>query len=263
MGKTCKIHGSLTRDQCYVHKHKAFGSRSARIDLECKKCVKDRMASIPYVEKRNDAKRSRYINNVAFKEKRLIEEKTRYENDRERIILRNRRIRFRLKVEIFNRYSDGSPKCARCGTDELRFLCLDHVKEDGKEHRKQVGDNVYRWVKRNDFPQGFQVLCHNCNLRKHLESKEQGKSKDAERLRNLKHEVFKQYCSGVPKCEQCNEDDMRVLSIDHIEGGGCKHRKEIGGNLLRWLKKNSHPKGFRVLCMNHNLGAVCMNEIPT
>lgn len=55
------------------------------------------------------------------------------------------------------------------------------------------------------------------------------------------------------KCQCCNEDRYEFLSIDHIKGGGNKHRKEIGGKLVRWLRKNNYPKDFRVLCYNCNL----------
>lgn len=53
-------------------------------------------------------------------------------------------------------------------------------------------------------------------------------------------------------CACCKEGRYEFLAIDHINGGGNKHRKEIGGKLVRWLKKNNYPEGFRVLCHNCN-----------
>jgi hypothetical protein len=45
--------------------------------------------------------------------------------------------------------------------------------------------------------------------------------------------------------------DIRALSIDHINGGGNKHLKEIGqGKLYSWLKKHNYPPGYQVLCMS-------------
>ena len=56
--------------------------------------------------------------------------------------------------------------CACCGESEPHFLELDHVQGDGREHREEIGHSaralVY-YLLRNDFPDGFQVLCSNCN----------------------------------------------------------------------------------------------------
>lgn len=53
-------------------------------------------------------------------------------------------------------------------------------------------------------------------------------------------------------CACCGEGKYEFLAIDHINGGGNKHRKIIGHNFVRWLKKNNYPEGFRVLCHNCN-----------
>jgi len=68
----------------------------------------------------------------------------------------------------------------------------------------------------------------------------------------LKMEVLSHYSSTL-ECACCGERHIEFLSMDHIGGGGAKHRKEIGlGKLYHWLKKNNYPAGFRVLCMNCN-----------
>lgn len=67
---------------------------------------------------------------------------------------------------------------------------------------------------------------------------------------DLKIRVLQAY--GL-ECECCGENRIEFLSIDHIHGGGEKHRKEIGsGGLYRWLEREGFPKGFRVLCHNCN-----------
>ena len=65
-----------------------------------------------------------------------------------------------------------------------------------------------------------------------------------------KIEVLSYYSSGANVCAHCGFDDIRALSIDHIDGGGTKHRKEIKGDMYDWLKRNNYPKGYQVLCMN-------------
>lgn len=55
--------------------------------------------------------------------------------------------------------------CACCGESSLEFLCIDHISGGGNRHRKQVGcgRNFYSWLKKNNYPEGFRTLCHNCN----------------------------------------------------------------------------------------------------
>lgn len=56
-------------------------------------------------------------------------------------------------------------RCACCGEDRFEFLAIDHVEGGGTQHRKEVGSGTrfYYWLKREGFPAGFRVLCHNCN----------------------------------------------------------------------------------------------------
>jgi hypothetical protein len=69
-----------------------------------------------------------------------------------------------------------------------------------------------------------------------------------------KLEVLKHYSNQeVPSCEICGFSDIRALSLDHINGGGNKHREEIrkgGTSFYDWVIKNNYPSGLRVLCMN-------------
>jgi len=72
--------------------------------------------------------------------------------------------------------------------------------------------------------------------------------------RAIKMDVMDHY-GGV--CQCCGESELAFLTIDHIHGGGSKHRREIGSvggrTFYRWLQKNNYPAGFQTLCMNCNL----------
>ncbi len=52
------------------------------------------------------------------------------------------------------------------------------------------------------------------------------------------------------QCVRCGFPDIRALSIDHIDGGGSQHRREIRRHFYRWLIANNFPPGFQTLCMN-------------
>lgn len=78
-----------------------------------------------------------------------------------------------LRLEVFGHY--GGAICACCGCIGILFLSLDHVDNNGAEHRRAsreqkisiTGIHFYARLKKQGFPPGFQVLCMNCNIGKH------------------------------------------------------------------------------------------------
>lgn len=55
------------------------------------------------------------------------------------------------------------------------------------------------------------------------------------------------------KCVCCGESELQFLTIDHMYGGGSKHRRQIKGkSIYRWLRQNNYPRGFRTFCYNCN-----------
>lgn len=70
-----------------------------------------------------------------------------------------------VKDRVFAAY--GGYRCACCGETRKEFLQIDHINNDGYEHRKKIGKSkLYSWLNRHKFPAGFQVLCANCNFAK-------------------------------------------------------------------------------------------------
>lgn len=60
-------------------------------------------------------------------------------------------------------------KCVCCGESDWHFLTLDHINNDGAEHRKKIGQSrLYIWAEQNNYPSTLQVLCFNCNMAKGL-----------------------------------------------------------------------------------------------
>ncbi len=78
----------------------------------------------------------------------------------------NRERAQQIKMEVLHAYG---LVCVCCRLDHTEFLCIDHIDGGGDEHRRAVGggsSKIYRWLKKNNYPPGFQVLCANCNLGK-------------------------------------------------------------------------------------------------
>ena len=73
------------------------------------------------------------------------------------------------KLLVTTQYSDGNTpvcNCPSCKEERIEFLCIDHVNGGGTKHRKELGmggSTFYTWLIKNNFPDGYQVLCHNCN----------------------------------------------------------------------------------------------------
>ena len=80
-------------------------------------------------------------------------------------------------------YSNGTMRCSnpKCKDSNIKRLQLDHVNDDGEEHRKQLrkkfswvydktgaGNAFYEHLIRSHFPKDIhlQVLCEKCNLSK-------------------------------------------------------------------------------------------------
>jgi hypothetical protein len=86
-----------------------------------------------------------------------------------------RRARYReCQLKVFKAYSKSEvPHCAKCNFNDVRALTIDHMNDDGADHREAIRKELgrvskigaeaqYYWLVDNNFPQGFQVLCHNC-----------------------------------------------------------------------------------------------------
>ncbi len=73
-----------------------------------------------------------------------------------------------IKYTVMSYYSKGEPHCNCCGERCIYFLTMDHINNDGAEHRRKIpaARHTVKWLKANKFPEGFQVLCYNCNLGK-------------------------------------------------------------------------------------------------
>ena len=71
--------------------------------------------------------------------------------------------RAQLRLETLIHYSNGLMKCSCCGESQERFLTLDHINNDGWKDKRKYGRSVMDMVKKQSYPEGYQILCYNCN----------------------------------------------------------------------------------------------------
>lgn len=73
----------------------------------------------------------------------------------------------KIKKQVIEHYGGF---CICCKESNLVFLAIDHLNGGGSKERAKVGHGTqfYRWLIKNNYPEGYQVLCHNCNFAKRM-----------------------------------------------------------------------------------------------
>lgn len=145
--------------------------------------------------------------------------------------------------------------------EEAHEVYLEFIKEHNEESRLKEGMGF------NECRQLWASKNKERSLAIKKKYRDNNKDKMAtyaqERGKQLKQDIVDAYGG---KCECCGEDNIKFLTIDHINNDGKAHRQEINGNTYFWLKKNNYPKdNFRLLCYNCNIGrakngGICPHE---
>lgn len=97
-------------------------------------------------------------------------------------------------------------------------------------------------------------VCRHCGKQSDGQSKcEQCREVARQYQQRLKSRVIEAYGG---KCSCCGESNVAFLTIDHTNGAGCKHRRDIGtSRIYNWLESRNYPPNeFQVLCFNCNCG---------
>jgi len=294
--RKCKKHGVLPIEFFYEFNQKTRHGKSGKV-FRCKECIKkkrtDQYEADPKASKdatgiwkARNRERSREITTAS------------YHKNKDKYLPRYREKRLERRLLVLRHYAGGEPQCSLCLEQNHEFLVLDHIEGGGTAHRKELGssrkgEKFYKWVISQNYPPGLRVLCHNCNLKEHFRYNREGFSvkvwddsnsyktriidgKEYPVNRQLSAEASKKYkvaikleclihySSIIPSCACCHLEDVETLSIDHIDGGGRKHREETGfGNqFYQWLRKNDFPEGYRVLCLNCNFSYGAYKRCP-
>jgi hypothetical protein len=117
-------------------------------------------------------------------------------------------------------------------------------KEEINRKRREYNSSIER---KQITKEQFKVWRSN-NLERAKQITGEAKKKYEKRCKDLVFEYYGKICS----C--CGESNSKFLTIDHVNGGGRKHRSEIKSKIQIWLVKNNFPDGFETLCYNCNCG---------
>lgn len=208
--------------------------------------------------------------------------------ERQRVACResNKKVRLRLIALL-------GGKCVECGHSDPRSLHIDHVRGNGAEERRMRGRSYYLRMIDNVASGDYALLCacHN-DIKSRVMGEAVGCSKGpppcelavltdpkkiARRAANMRHKervaanpellekrkerrrrawaVLRQQVidalGGV--CVQCGWSDPRALHVDHVHGGGTKHRKSMAHkDLYKHYIESAGSGDYALLCSNHN-----------
>ena len=139
---------SLPRDA--VH----FGAMAAAFDKlksRCRTCTKE--AKKEHYSRTRPQQRERQLRYQQENRERLYAYNAKWQRERNAA----------LRAELLEAYGK---KCNCCGERERIFLDLDHINNDGAEHRRELGNGtqVMLALKAQGWPKDrYQLLCCNCN----------------------------------------------------------------------------------------------------
>jgi hypothetical protein len=160
-----------------------------------------------------------------------------------------RRIAFALKSAVFAAY--GGARCACCGEDTFEFLSIDHINGGGTRHLKEISGGLYYWLREHGYPQGFQVLCFNCNFGK---ARNKGVCPHTGVIFEARGTAAKAAAVAAYGgcCALCGERQLVFLELHHPNQDGRDDRRRFGAGtqFYKSLQQRRWPPGYEVLCSN-------------
>lgn len=143
--KTCKT--------CKIEKPTSdFYLARGKPRAHCKECTKSHMRGRYHRIYKSDPE---------YREERRAYGREHYTSNKEKYKETSAKHRLEQRLACIKHYG---PNCRCCGESRIEFLGIDHINGGGAKHRREIGSVITRWLVRNNFPDGFRVLCHNCNM---------------------------------------------------------------------------------------------------
>ncbi len=181
----CEVCGFETENKKAMSNHKRYGCGVLGETKRCNKCRLDKKVELFSNNKRNrDGKHHwcKECSSILEKEWRLKnpdrqrtpEAKKKhaeyFQRNKKEIEAKRKTQYMELKIKALTHYSGGDyPHCVKCGIDDVDVLCLDHINGGGTKERRQTNrKDIHRILYSKNYPDGFQTLCANCNLKKEM-----------------------------------------------------------------------------------------------
>lgn len=162
--KNCKHHGDTEHYETHGIYKKGPKIGKSYYHTECKLCsnARSKAARLKHPGRSTEYSRQWRLNPENEKKSKAWVDK-----NRAKINARNKDKSVRMRLQVLTHYAkNGVLACECCNEDHIKFLALDHKFGGGNKHRKELGSSIsiYRWTIKNNFPDIFRILCHNCNF---------------------------------------------------------------------------------------------------
>ena len=180
-------------------------------------------------------------------------------------------------VFMDNQQPSGKRKCIECGTVKPVTEFYKHgYTKDGNPRREAACKECRRPYLRRVANQKYRENPERYRgyVRKYRrQDPDRYRAMDRAKHRKKKLTVLDAY--GGRRCACCGIEYISMLTIDHVNNDGAKHRKQmargkktVGSRLYQWLISHGFPPGFQVLCFNcnsskHTCGGVCEHKRNT
>jgi hypothetical protein len=135
------------------------------------------------------------------------------------------------------------------GESPFSSRCKECAREQAKEqHEKKKNDPAYKERVNRTSREHYQQNKDDIRER-HRQWKDDHPGYSTQKNRELRIKCLEAYGN---KCQCCGETQQEFLAFDHVNGGGRKHRKQVGGHMNAWIVRNKFPSSIRILCHNCN-----------
>lgn len=153
-------------------------------------------------------------------------------------------------AEYSRRYRERHPGRKRASAHAYYESHKEQYREKKRAYRRThlAEEAEYQKRYRHEHPGASAALQRRSYMRHREERVILARRKRAE----LKEKVLTHYGG---RCQCCGETAREFLTIDHINGGGTKHRRSVatsGDTFYRWIVRTGFPADLRVLCFNCN-----------
>ncbi len=155
-----------------------------------------------------------------------------------------------LRDRVFSRLGG---QCQKCGEGDRRLLHIDHKNNDGNVQRAAFRGNKTAFLSHVLLvPAEFQLLCPNCNHRKRLEASPGPTTRQSGYSLRWAAKIRTAALAHLGNKCPCGQDDQSLLCIDHVNGGGTRDRKRLGGSTSLYKDVLVVSGKYQCLCHNCN-----------
>jgi hypothetical protein len=162
-----------------------------------------------------------------------------------------------IYIGAYEKIEEAIEKYRKIAISSGKKHFLEHLTEEEKLERSKI--KKIEWNEKNkDRMKKYWSSYHK---KRYPKDKERMSKRSKEKAQIIKREAMESYGG---KCNCCNEDEIKFLTIDCIISDRKLHNEVgYGSNFYNWLKKNNYPKdNFQCLCMNCNFAKGMFGKCP-